>query len=62
MDVQSFKPMRRYSVLLALSCSETVLRLWNKRLPSHQAVAQKTVVSREPGSTSYPSPRPHRSQ
>lgn len=48
MDTYTFKPMRPYSILLALSWAETVSRLWNKRFPSRQAVAQNTIASSDP--------------
>jgi hypothetical protein len=55
MDTYTFKPMRPYSILLALSWAETVLRLWNKRVPSRQEMARNMIASSRP-TAACPSP------
>lgn len=45
MDTHTFKPMRPYSILLALNLAQTFSRVWNRRVRSRQDTARNMITS-----------------
>jgi hypothetical protein len=55
MDTYTFKPMRPYSIQLALTLAEMLSRAWIKRVPSRQGMARNMIASSRP-TAACPSP------